>query len=116
MSDNGDKKNPREVKIEGGRTLNINLNCFSVNDVLAYVNTIVPPFEAEPAEATDKERTAYAERMAKRDAVMRQVAEFRGKCCGLSTDEVMGLGFEDYVILGKRITDLIIDPVGADPN
>jgi hypothetical protein len=116
MSDNGDRKNPREMKIEGGKTLIINLNRFSVGAVLDYINTVVPPYESAPVEAKDKEQAAYEERQTKRAAVLRQVAEFRGKCCGLTADEVQALGYEDYVLLGKKITDLILDPVGADPN
>ena len=124
MSDNGNK--PRDLKIQGGRTLTINLNWCPMPKVVEYLNIIVPPYEAQPEEPDAKTPEAreehkgrmakHKEYMAKREAVLAQVAEFRGKCCGLTAEEVMGLGYEDYALLGKKITDLIIDPVGADPN
>lgn len=130
MSENGNK--PRELKIQDGRTLTVNLNWCSMPQVMEYLNTVVPPYEVKPEgtkpegidgkalkdyeENLAKAQKAHEERVTKREAVLAQVAEFRGKCCGLTAEAVMGLGYEDYALLGKKITDLIIDPVGADPN
>ena len=95
------EQNPREVKLADGRTLTITLNALSWREVREYVNGVMPydPENPEKSEASE-----------------RRHAELKGKACGLTADEVLALGFEDFSRISKKISDLIVNPVEADPN
>ena len=117
MSEDGEKKNPRELRLSNGRTVIINLNKLSLRDVQHYASIKVPPYEEEPEGGyKGKEKADFDQRMQKRAAVLREVSEIRAKCSDLTTDEVERLGYEDYAVLGSKISDFIINPMAADPN
>jgi hypothetical protein len=89
------------MTLSDGRALTITLNALNWREVREYVQG-VPAFDpAHPDE------TAAAE--------LRH-AELKGRCCGLSADEVLALGFEDFSRISKKISDLIVNPVSADPS
>lgn len=93
------KANPREVKLSDGRVLTINLNGLTWRDVREYVAG-VPPFDPKDPEASK--------------AAERHHAELKGRTCGLTADQVLELGFEDFGRLSARVSGLIVNPVEAD--
>src|SRR5690349_13897494 len=96
---NGNGEGPREVKLDDGRTLTIKLNALTWREVREYVAG-VPSFDPnEPEKTTEAEQ---------------RHAEMKGKCCGLTADEVLALGFEDFSRVSRKISDLIVNPVEAD--
>lgn len=98
---NGQEPNPREIVLSGGRTLTINLNQLNWREAREYTAG-VPPFDP-----TDPEKSSDAER---------RHAELKGKACGMTADEIQALGFEDFMLLSQKISDLIIKPVESDPS
>ena len=98
---NGDKPNPREVKLSDGRKLIVNLNELTWRDVREYVQGVPSHDPEHPEAASEAER---------------RHAELKGRACGLSTDDVLALGFEDFSLIGKKISDIIVDPIGTDEN
>lgn len=96
---NGNGEGPRDVRISDGRVLTINLNALNWRDVREYVAG-VPSFDPH-----EPHKTIEAER---------RHAELKGKTCGLTADEVMTLGYEDFTRLGRKISDLIVSPVETD--
>jgi hypothetical protein len=114
--ENDAKKNPRELKLASGQTICVNLNSVVLQEVIEYVNIKFPLYEPEDSTLDNKAQEARAKRMTDREAGMLKVAEFRARVSGLTPDQVRKLGYEDYAVLGRKITDLITDPLGADPN
>lgn len=93
-----DKTNPREVKLADGRTVTFDLNALTWAEVreLSYP----PKFEGEDA------KSQYEE----------WYASYIAKATGLSTEEVLALGFVDFRRLDDRFASLVRDPLGNDPN
>ncbi len=92
---------PRRVRLSDGRELTVSLNDLTWREVREYVAG-VPSFEPEHPEQSR--------------AAERRHAELKGRCCGLSADEVLALGFEDFTRVSKKISDLIVSPVETDPS
>lgn len=91
----------RRVRLDDGRELTVSLNALTWREIREYVAG-VPSFDPAHPEAS-----ITAER---------RHAELKGRCAGLSTDEVLALGFEDFSRLSKKISDLIVSPVETDPS
>ena len=98
-----DKQNidPRLVKLSNGREVRIDLNGLNWREV-RELTAGVPMFDALHPEASASAEYRHA--------------ELKGKACGLTADEVLALGFGDFSLISKRVTDLIVNPVEADPN
>ncbi len=92
---------PRRVRLDDGRELTVSLNALTWREIREYTAG-VPSFDPAHPEAA-----ASAER---------RHAELKGRCCGLSADEVLALGFEDFLRLSRKISDLIVSPVETDPS
>lgn len=92
---------PRRVRLDDGRELTVSLNALTWREIREYVAG-VPSFD--PAHP---ETSAAAER---------RHAELKGRCCDLTADEVLALGFEDFTRLSKKISDLIVSPLETDPS
>lgn len=113
--------NPREVKLADGRVLTVNLNGWHWEDVREYTSIAIPPRLPERNDfASEAEKAEYeAKRLAvieaERAALLR-VFEMRAMTCGLTVQDVAALGFEDQTRLGRKIIQLITEPVEADPN
>ena len=117
----GPKKNPRELKLSGGKTVSVNLNGWTWADVREYARLEIPEHLPDRADFANKaDETAYRTRreqsLADEKAAMRRIFEMRAKVCNLEPDEIENLGWEDQALLGKKINSLIVDPVGADPS
>jgi hypothetical protein len=96
-----DKPNSRRVRLSDGRELTVNLNALTWREVREYVAG-VPTHDPEHPDAAG--------------AAERHHAALKGQCCGLSADEVLALGFEDFSRVSKKISDLIVNPVETDPS
>jgi hypothetical protein len=92
---------PRKVRLDDGRELTVRLNALTWREVREYVAG-VPSFDPEQPEAST--------------AAERHHAELKGRCCGLTADEVLALGFEDFSRVSRKISDLIVNPVETDPS
>jgi len=95
------QSDPRIVRLTDGRELTISLNGLTWREVREYVAG-VPSFDPDDPEAAR--------------AAERRHAELKGRCAGLTADEVLALGFEDFSRLSRKISDLIVSPVETDPS
>jgi len=111
MSETQNSGDKRALTLAGGKTVRVNLNCFTLEEVIEYANITFPPFEPDKLDGDEKEKAARATRMAAREAGLVRVAEFRAKASGLTLAEVRLLGYEDYALLARKVGDLIADPV-----
>ena len=90
----------RGIVLADGRELRLDLNSLTWREVRELMTVGVTPAQDD----------------AERDAREWRYADLLGQAVGLSAEEMLALGFEDFRCIERKVAGFIRDPVGADPN
>jgi len=95
------KDNPRQIVLDDGRELTIDLRALTWGEADDMVSLYI--------EARGKKTDASL-------AARRELAGLLGRVVGLSADEVLALSIVDFAQVNRQVAAFIRDPLHADPN